>query len=269
VTRNSNARSLVDFYLRLSVDRDGKDSLERQEADLREWARRSELTVRRVWVDSGKSGYKTTTKRSEFDAAVRALRDGEVGTLAAWKLDRLSRRGAGQIGTLLDDIERVGGRLVFLQDSIDTSAGDNRTLVVLVSEQARAESRNTSVRVSSAKQKARRNGQYLGGAIPFGYAIGPDRRLRQEPSEAPLAREVADRVLAGETLLAICRDWNARGVPTRRGGSAWRPSTLSAMLRSPVLAGLVPERRRDPETGAWSASSAPWRDPESGHVGAL
>ena len=89
--------SLVDLYLRLSVDRDGTDSLERQEADLRAWAAGASLTVRRVWRDAGKSGYKHGVLREGFDAAVAAVTSGEVATLAVWKLDRLSRRGAGQV----------------------------------------------------------------------------------------------------------------------------------------------------------------------------
>jgi site-specific DNA recombinase len=271
----SDPRHLVDLYLRLSVDREGKDSLERQEADLRQWVAREGLTVRRVWADRGKSGYKRDVKRPDFEAALAALRAGEAATLAVWKLDRLSRRGAGQIGLVLDDVEHVGGRLLFLQDNIDTAKGGNqRMLIVLLSEQARAESANTSLRVKAKKADSRKRGEYLGGPAPFGYVVGNgstpgtpnDRKLRPDPEEAPLIREIVDRVLAGETLLAICRDWNAREVPTRRAGSLWRPSTLSASLRSPALAGLMPEKRIEESSGKWSTSTAPWRNPDTGEV---
>jgi site-specific DNA recombinase len=256
---------LVDLYLRLSIDREGKDSIERQRADLREWARREGLLVRREWVDNGISGYKRNAKRPDFDAAVSAVTTGEVRTLAVWKIDRLSRRGAGQVGQLLDDIDAAGGRLFFLKDGIDTSTGGhNRLAIVFLSEQARAESANTSLRVRAKKEASRKLGEYLGGVAPFGYVVGPDRKLRQHPEEAPLIREVVDRVMAGETLLAVCRDWNARGIPTRRRGSHWRSSTLSAALRSPALAGLMPERRIDEASGKWSTSTAPWRHPDSG-----
>ncbi len=261
--------TLVDLYLRLSIDREGKDSIERQEADLREWAAREGLTVRRVWADAGKSGYKRDVKRPDFDAAVAALKAGEVSTLGVWKLDRLSRRGAGQVGLVLDDVEHVGGRLVFLKDSLDSSVPGHRMVIVMVSEQARAESANTSLRVRAKKDDSRKRGHYLGGSAPFGYVVGDARKLRPHDAEAPLIREVVDRVLAGETLLAVCRDWNARGVPTRRGGSQWRPSTLSAALRSPALAGLMPEKRIDEASGKWSTSTAPWRDPDTGEVVSL
>ena len=259
-----DGNTFVDLYLRLSIDREGKDSIERQEKDLRDWAAREGLTVRRVWADAGKSGYKRDVKRPDFEGALSALRSGDVATLAVWKLDRLTRRGAGQVGLVLDDVEQAGGRIVFLKDSLDSSVPGHRLVIVLVSEQARAESANTSVRVRAKKDASRRKGQYLGGPAPFGYLVDDSRKLRPDADEAPLIREVVDRVLAGESLLAICRDWNTRDVPTRRIGSQWRPSTLSAALRSPALAGLMPEKRIDESSGKWSTSTSPWRHPETG-----
>jgi site-specific DNA recombinase len=287
MARKSEASaSLVDLYLRLSIDKEGSDSLDIQEQDLRSWTEREGLTVRRVWRDPGKSGYKRNVKRPDFDAAVAAVKAGEVGTLAVWKLDRLSRQGAGKVGTMLDDLAAVGGRLYFLKDNLDSSVENNRLLIVLVSEQARAESANTSLRVRSKKAKSRAEGRYLGGSRPFGYVVGnggypakeipallpdapADGKLRRHPTEAPLARELVERLLAGESMLDVCRDWNARGVPTRRHGSEWRPSTISNFVRSPTLAGLVPAKRRDESAegpGRYATVDAAWTDVDGNPV---
>ncbi|MDL5487719.1 recombinase family protein [Microbacterium wangruii] len=280
-----NNSHLVDLYLRLSVDREGKDSLARQQADLENWAASRGLTVRNVWRDNGKSGYKRGVRRPDFDSAVAAVRAGEVGTLAIWKLDRLTRQGAGQIGTLLDDVDAVGGRLFFLKDSLDTSVSNSRMLIVMVSEQARSESANTSLRVRAKKDVQRKQGLYLGGRRPFGYVVGNggdpargippvledapnDRKLRRHPIEAPLVREAFDRLMKGETMLAVCRDWNARGIPTRFGGAHWRSSAMSTTFRSPTLAGLAPDHR-ERETGYEGADIHPWRDPDTGQTVSL
>lgn len=271
---------LVDLYLRLSNINDDADSLERQERDLREWAGREGLTVRKVWSDYGRSGFKKDVRRDGFDAAVRAVVSGEVGTLAVWKLDRLSRRGAGQVGTILDDLEDAKGRLVFLKDGLDTTHASSRLVIVTVSEIARSESANTSVRVKSRKAADRAAGRYLGSAAPLGYVVDADRRLRPHPTEFDLMRELVRRVTEGESLLVVARDWNAREIPTRRSASwhrkhaegllsdrqiaagppMWRPSTLSNALRSPTLAGLMTHMGDD---GAIRA----YRHPETGeHV---
>ncbi|MEU9001896.1 recombinase family protein [Streptomyces sp. NPDC048551] len=89
--------TICDLYLRLSLDRDGKTAIERQEADCRAWAERNGLIVRKVHIDRGRSGYKTV-ERKGFDAALAAVTAGVVGTLIVWKLDRLPQghRSSGQ-----------------------------------------------------------------------------------------------------------------------------------------------------------------------------
>ncbi|MFE6063549.1 recombinase family protein [Streptomyces sp. NPDC056431] len=56
--------TICDLYVRLSLARDGKTAIERQEADCRAWAERNGLTVRKVHMDRGRSGYKTVERPS-------------------------------------------------------------------------------------------------------------------------------------------------------------------------------------------------------------
>ncbi|WP_407318542.1 recombinase family protein [Isoptericola halotolerans] len=255
----TGADRLVDLYLRLSNAVDGADSLVRQERDLREWADREGLFVRKVWSDYGRSGFDRNVRRDGFDSAVRAVVSKEAGTLAVWKLDRLSRRGAAHIAPIAEEVAAAGGRIVFLMDGLDSQQTTTRMVINLLSDFARSESENTSTRVRSRKAADRAAGRFLGGAAPIGYRLDDDRRLRPHATEFALMRELVQRVTDGESLLAVARDWNAREIPTRRGG-LWRPSTLSNALRSPTLAGLMTQMD---ENGAIRA----YRDPETGeHV---
>ena len=52
-----------------------------------------------------------------------------------------------------------------------------------------------------------------------------------------LAREAAERVLAGHGLITIVRDWNRRGVPSPLG-RAWKAPTLRKALLASRMAGL-------------------------------
>lgn len=88
----------ADLYLRLSLDREGATSITRQEDECRRWCSANALAVRQVHVDRGVSGYLRRAHREGFDAALAAVTAGDVGTLVVWKLDRLSRRGIGQVG---------------------------------------------------------------------------------------------------------------------------------------------------------------------------
>ncbi|UQU64871.1 recombinase family protein [Couchioplanes caeruleus] len=258
----SHHEHLADLYLRLSLDREGKTAIERQEADCRAWAARNDLEIRTVHIDRGRSGFKAVDRKG-FDAAISALTTGTVGTLIVWKVDRLSRRGMGQVGQVLDDVEKAGGRIVFVQDGLDTSQQQSRLVLALLSEVARSESANIGVRVASAKAHLRSLGRWIGGQPPYGLAVGTDGRLDHDPTTAPTAREIADRALANEPLVRIARDLNARKIPSPRGG-AWGVGTLSQLLKAPAFAGLLPETiKRD---GKYTGQVVPWRSPETGET---
>lgn len=231
----------ADLYLRLSVDFEGATAIERQEADCRRWCTAHNLTVRAVHVDKGVSGFSETAHRDGFDAALTAVVSGEVGTLVVWKLDRLSRRGVGQVGHLLDAFEHAGGRLVSVQDQLDTSQPQARMIIALLSEFARAESETMGVRVKAAKAAQRARGLWLSGKPPFGYTIAADRRLTPTQPAASVMSEVFQRLADGHTLLSVCALLNERGFRNSRG-HRWQSSALSEAIRSPAYAGLTPAR---------------------------
>ena len=70
----------------------------------------------------------------------------------------------------------------------------------------------------------------------MGRHVGPSAqgiRLGRPPTISPqLARRIRSLRTRGHTLEAICKRLNAEGVPTQRGGSAWPPSSLRAVLRA-------------------------------------
>ncbi|WP_426364778.1 recombinase family protein [Streptomyces sp. E-08] len=84
-----------DLYLRLSLERDGKTAIERQEADCRAWAERNGLTVRKVHVDRGRSGYKAV-ERKGFAAALAS------GSVSAARRGTSGRGGSGSAGRRTD-----------------------------------------------------------------------------------------------------------------------------------------------------------------------
>ncbi|WP_328872645.1 recombinase family protein [Streptomyces sp. NBC_00287] len=257
--------TICDLYLRLSLDRDGKTAIERQEADCRSWAERNGLTVRRVHIDRGRSGYKTV-ERKGFDAALAAVTAGVVGTLIVWKLDRLSRKGVSQVGKVLDDIEKAGGRFVSVVDGLDTSNDSARMVVAMLAELARSESENLGTRVGHAKRYLRSKGQWVGGQPPYGLLIDPKtKKLMHDPEHAVYARLIADEALAGTSLVKIARLLNEFEILSPRGGQ-WNAASIMQLLRSPAFAGLMPETETV-ETGdgerKYTGRVFPYRDPET------
>lgn len=258
-------KTICDLYLRLSLDRDGKTAIERQEADCRAWAERNGLTVRKVHMDRGRSGYKTV-ERKGFDAALAAVAAGVVGTLIVWKLDRLSRKGIGQVGKVLDDIEKAGGRLVSVLDGLDTSNDSTRVAVAMLAELARSESKNLGARVGHAKRYLRSKGQWIGGQPPYGLLVDTKtKKLTHDPECAVYARLIADEALAGTSLVKIARLLNEHDIPSPRGGQ-WNAASIMQLLRSPAFAGLMPETETvetDDGERKYTGRVFPYRDPET------
>ncbi|MFJ7968845.1 recombinase family protein [Streptomyces sp. NPDC096324] len=204
--------------------------------------------------------------RKGFDAAVTAVTAGVVGVLIVWKLDRLSRRGVSEIGKALDDMERVGGRLVSVMESLDTRNPGARDAIALLADLARNESRDLGMRVGNAKRYLRQRGQWIGGQSPYGLLVDPEtRKLIHDPETAEYARLIADEALSGKALVHIARLLNEHGVESARGGM-WNSSSVLQLLRSPAFAGLMPQTEYEDQadgTRKYSNRVSPYRDPET------
>jgi len=141
------------------------------------------------------------------------------GVLVASKLDRVSR-DVIDFASLLRDAERQGWSVLVLDLQLDTTTPVGRFTAVMLANAAEFERRQIGerTRVALAAKKAR--GERLG-------------RPRQTP------QELVDRVVRerddGSTWRAIADRLNAEGVPTQRGGAAWRVSTVQRLYTSHLL----------------------------------
>jgi site-specific DNA recombinase len=198
--------------------------------------------------------------RPGFEKAIRTLLDGRIKTLYVAKLDRLTRKGMGHVGLILDELERVGGRIVFVAEGLDTSKPGARQVIAILAEQARAESDAISWRIGQWHAHNRRMGLWK-ARRPFGYLV-VEGKLRPHPVEAPIVRRVVEEFLAGGTYRAIARSLNENGVkPPRvaiwyeeaqgKGHRVKKPQTetwswngVKKLLSQPVLAGLLSHNRK-------------------------
>lgn len=248
----------ADIFLRRSTLMDDKATLDAHEDVLRKAIEAEGREVRKVWREEV-SASKRGVKREEFDAAIAAVLARETGSLWVYKLDRLSRRGMGHVGIVLDDFERIGAALRAHVDGLDSRNPNHRIIFAVAAEQARSEAINIGVRTRIGKEAHRPLGHWPGGPAPYGLKsqrLYPDdsrRRAAQlvrHPKEYPIAREMADRLLAGDSALSVAMWLTSAGHLTRRE-KTWRATTVSAWAKTPGTAGLMhrKERVEDPTTG--------------------
>ena len=92
---------------------------------------------------------------------------------------------------------------------------------------AAGESDNISDRVRDKKAALARKGKPNGGRRPYGFE--PDH-IAHRASEVEVVREMATRIIDGESQQYVIADLNERGVPTAEGGK-WTKATMVNMLR--------------------------------------
>jgi DNA invertase Pin-like site-specific DNA recombinase len=138
------------------------------------------------------------------------------GVLVASKLDRVSR-DVIDFASLLRDAERQSWSVLVLDLQLDTTTPVGRFTAVMLANAAEFERRQIGerTRVALAAKKAR--GERLG-------------RPRQTP-QALVDRVVRERE-GGSTWQGIADRLNQEGVPTQRGGSGWRVSTVQRLYAS-------------------------------------
>jgi Site-specific recombinases, DNA invertase Pin homologs len=224
----------IGIYLRISDDRDGtQTATKRQLADCQRFATSKGWHVADVFEDVDTSAYQRTSKRPEFERMLASVRDGAIDGVLAWKMDRLSRRQRDLV-RLDEQCEDSGGFIATVSEQIDTRQPSGRFVAELLVSQARMESSNTSIRVTRAHEQMAKNGQpVLGGMRPFGYSKDRSEII---PQEAELIRDAARRVMAGESVRSVCRDWQAQGVVSS-AGKPWKTASLSRLLGSAFISG--------------------------------
>jgi DNA invertase Pin-like site-specific DNA recombinase len=173
-------------------------------------------------------------ERPALDYALERLRRGEISCLVVERLDQLCR-SVGELGVIIERLNEIGARLVSLEPELDTStevgAAAARSLV--------------AVSAWEREEHARRTRNGLAAARASSVTTRPAVQDRPELNARILALRAE-----GMTLQAIANRLNAEGVPTLRGGSQWRPSSVQAAVgyRRPTR-GSVSRKEGAAQTG--------------------
>jgi peptidoglycan hydrolase-like protein with peptidoglycan-binding domain len=154
-------------------------------------------------------------ERPGLGHALGRLAGGEADCLVVAELRRLTG-SVVEVGELLGWLERAGGRLVVLDLDIDTGTESGRLAANALS----------AVSVWERERLAERTRKGLAAARARG-AAGRRPAVSDRPD---LVKQITDMRARGMTLQAIADALNAQGIPTVRGGTRWRPSSVQAAL---------------------------------------
>ena len=247
-------RTFAAIYARISQDRSG-DALgvARQVRDCRAEAERRGWTVAEEYVDDDISAY-SGKARPAYDRMLRDIEDGERDAVIVYHLDRLHRRPI-ELETFAATCLRAGvDDVVTLHGDVDLANGDGllvaRMMAAVAANESDAKKRRGKRKALEIAESGR---PLMGGPRPFGFL---DDRVTHDPAEAPIIREVATRVLAGESLQSVARWLEAEGARTV-GGGLWRTSTMRNFLTSPRYWGMRVHNGQVIGAGTWEPILTP------------
>ncbi len=225
-------------YTRISRDEAGEGlGVARQRSDC------EALLARKGWVLAGEycdnylSAF-TGRPRPAYQRLLLDLAAGRVDAVVAWAPERL-HRSPRELEDFIQLLDETGAHVETVKAGAwDVSTSHGRLVARMLGAVSRAESERTGERVARAHAQAKQAGLWR-GPIPFGMQTS-DEPGKPEPdvAQAPIVEEAFLRVLRGDALTAIARDFNARGLLPRRG-QRWSHTGISRLIGSPALGGMV------------------------------
>lgn len=234
-------------YARVSTERQADEglSVDSQIEACRRKADELGAAVVAVYRDDGISG--TTDARPGFRGAVHHCGLGGIDYLVCWSSSRFARDQHDAI-TYKREISGFGTRLVYASQQIDLATHEGwlaDSFQQIIDENY---SRQVSVDTRRSMIKAARDGYFMGGRVPFGYAVvvstdGKRRRLQPHGDEARLVRWIFEQCAGGLGAFAIAQACNRQGLTMR--GRPWGKTTLLNILKSEVYMGQVIYNRFD------------------------
>ena len=168
--------------------------------------------------------------RPALGYAIERLGRGDASALVVAELGGLCGSVAG-LREILDALVRADARLVSLEPALDTGTEFGRAAALIVSEVSEWERARRAERTRKGLAAARAQGAIRSAIKP------------------KLKRRIVRMRAAGLTLQAIADELNEEGIPTARGGTKWRPSSVQAALgyKRPTSSATPREERQKGE----------------------
>lgn len=213
-------------YCRVSTEEQkSNSSLETQFADIKSYCSLFDYELVQV-ISEVETGY-SMSERPKFREALKMLRDGLVGGVIVWKLDRFARNLA-EGSVIFSGFQKNGWELISVRDQIDTTTPMGKAFFHMSLVFAELERNSIVDRTTRGRQAKVDAGLYAGGRPSYGYKM-KDGKLVPVRDEQDVIKLAALKREEGFTLQQIADYLNSLSLPTKLGGK-WSSEQVRRVL---------------------------------------
>lgn len=262
-------------YLRLSKEdgnvgskggREESNSITNQKRLIHDFLKgREDIHVYKEYVDDGYTG--SDFLRPSFREMIKDVEAGKVNLIIVKDLSRFGREYI-EAGRYLQKIfPALGVRFIAVTDHYDSLTADRteKNIVIPVKNFVNdAYSADLSVKIKTHLESKRKNGEYTGAYVSYGFRKdGSDRnKLVADPAAGENVKLIFQWKLDGMSNSRIAQRLNALGIPApadykrslgiqyqsgfqKNLHSRWSPAAVGRILSNPLCKGLVVQGKRE------------------------
>lgn len=215
-------------YCRYSSDLQTEASIEQQEEEQLEYAKKHKIIIVKFYCDEAKTGKKST--RENFQEMISdALKSNFINSVLVWKTDRFARN---TIDSLLfrRDLKKKGIKLISITQPIPDSTPEGKLMNTFLAAIDEYYSDNLASNVKRALKSNARKSKFNGGIPPLGYDI-VNQEYVINPEEAKIVQKIFDMRAKGYSLIDISLEMNRLGYKTKKG-TEFKKNSLYDLLKN-------------------------------------
>ncbi len=219
------------IYSRVSTRKQDNRS---QDVDLKAWAEAHEAKGEIIrWYRDKHTG--TSFERPGWEKLWADVLAGKIKRIAIWRLDRLGRT-AGPLITLLDELDRLGVRLVSLRDGFDPSTPTGRLTRNVLASVAQFETEVRRERQMAGIAAAKAAGKKIGGGKAgrrVKVTVEKEAAVKQLYAAREPIKSIAQAVgLTRQTVYRVLGLWTPRprNAPQGQAPGAHEPATEAPLF---------------------------------------
>jgi DNA invertase Pin-like site-specific DNA recombinase len=238
-----NHKKTVQIYVRVSSSKQERYSPETQRSTLTNWALNLGHLLLEPIIETG-SGESIVT-RPGIQKVIKLAQEKAFDILAVIEMERIARDETLQDTLLIKSILRENGiQIATPFQTFDLQNVDDDFMSDLLSALSKRERRKIIERSHRGRITAKKQGQYLGEFLPYGYTVKRSIENGKAVSKVDFDEKEKEGLLKlvelaeqNKTTRQIAREISDLGFVTKTGKKIWNKCTVNEILKSTWLYG--------------------------------